>query len=411
MAKRKSQRQLQGEVELNYKQLARQRHEKKQRQRVLVAVGVFSAVIVTILLVAIISEFVVKPGQPVAAVDSVEISTKRFQERVRLERALIIDRFLQFSDLFGVEQAYSFSGVAQLSEPELIGEQVLNSLVEEVLVRKGADDMGIQISEDELWIFMEEREGFYREGTPTPMPTSTPRPTATPITPTDVIPTPFPSATALPLPTVVTEDAFQDLYQEQLRSWQVIGVGEDTYRETIEVYLLTTKVRDRLIEEVPSKADQVEFDALFFLTRDEADQYLVQLDSGEISFKELLDDLRVNLDDDIDARSISWLPADELATNYGAAIVGVVFSLEIGEYSGVMQTGDERFVLLQVTGHEERELSDSSLQAQGDALFSAWLEELREGADILKYDLWMDRVPADPELDPRLLVPTPSPAL
>lgn len=411
MAKRKSQRQLQEEVTLNYKQLARGRREKKQRQQVLIAVGAVSFVIVAILIVAIVSELIVKPGQPVAAVDGVEISTKRFQERVRLERALIIDRYLQFSDLFGVELASDYSGAAQLSEIELVGEQVLESLVEEALIRQGAQELGIQVSEDEVWVFLEERDGYYRNGTPTPMPTSTPRPTATPITPTDVIPTPLPSATASPLPTVVTEDAFKDLYREQTRSWEGIGVGEETYRETIETYLLTTKVREYLLEEVPRQADQVQFDVLFFVTQEEANQYLAQLDAGEVSFEELLDDLRVNMEDDIEARSLSWLPADELESNYGAAIAELAFSLEIGEYQGALATEDGRFAILQVTGHEERELSDSSLQAKEDGLFADWLEALREGAEILRYDRWKDRVPADPALDPRLLTPTPMPTV
>ena len=404
MAKRKSQRKK--ETALTHKQLARSRVEKKERRNIFIAVGVIAAIVVIIMLVGLVSELIIKPGQPVARVDGVEITTAQFQERVRFERARTIDLIEEYADLFGVEQVYGIAG--QLNEYETIGEQVLDGMVDEILVRQSAADLGFQVSDDEVTQLLEEQEGYYRYGTPTPLPSRTPFPTPTPISPTETVPTPLPTPTLRPIPTAVTQNAFEDAYRGQLRLFRRANVGEDVYRAAVELQLLTNQVREYLAQDLPLEAEQVDLDMLYFATEEEANVYLARLEAGE-SFEILLDEARADAEDGVSSRTFLWTPYDELAEQVGSMVATLAFTLEVAEYSRVIEMEDGQFALLQITGHEERELSASILNRQEDQAYTTWLEGLREAAEIEKYEYWVNRVPRTPALDPQKLVPTPTP--
>ncbi len=405
MTKRRKQRQIQEEVALSHKQMARARLEKKHRQRTMLAIGSVMAVIVAILLVGMINELIIKPGQPVARVGDVEISTAAFQERVKLERHQTIALIEEYAALFGVEQVYSIA--AQLDEYELVGEQVLNGMVDETLIRQGAVELGITVSPAEVSQVIEEQVGYYRAGTPTPAPTFTPRPSPTPITPTGTVATPLPPITPRPSPTAVTEAAFNTLYQDQVRGLRRSGVDERTYRAAVELQMLVDKVREKLSVDQPTVADQVQLDVIYFATQEDANGFLDRLLSGE-AFDDLIAEARANTEDEITAGTVSWTPFEELSGRFDAATAQIAFSLEIGGYSQVVRTVDERFAILQVTDHEEREISSGTLQTREEQLFNSWLEGLRAAASIEVFDTWRNRVPRTPELDIRTLIPTPT---
>ncbi len=416
MAKRKRRQAREDSVQ-SYKELARARREGKARRRLLVAVAAVSAVVVGILLAGIINELAVKPSQPVAKVGEAEITTAEFRERVHLERALIIDQFFELADLYGLDVAYQFSGIGQLYEASPsglsdryieFGEAVLDSMVDEALIRRGAAEMGVSVAEEKVSQLVEEREGYYRRGTPTRPPTSTPWPTPTPITSTNAAPTQAPTLTPRPSPTVVTQAGFDQLYQERLRELRRAGAGEEVYRATLEIRLLEERVRERLMEDVPLEADQVEFDLLSFASADDADGYLPRLDAGE-SFDNLMEEARSDPEDGFNAASVPWTTLGDLSQRVGNVISVVAFSQEVGAYSRVVESPEGDRVILRVTAHEVRELSDGARRSMENDLYSDWLEGLREATVMEKYDYSRDRVPRDPRLDRTRLIPTLTP--
>jgi parvulin-like peptidyl-prolyl isomerase len=403
MAKRKQQRKEKAESTLTYKQLARQRIERKHRRRMLFASAGLAALVTVILAVAVVNELVIKPGQPVATVNDTNITTEQFQERVRLERSQTIEQILQYAQIFGVEQVTSFA--AQLDDYEAVGEQVLDQMADEVLIREGATELGVSVSEDEALQYLEEQVGYYRNGTPTPAPTLTPLPSPTPIT--ETVTTPAPTRTPLPTPTVVTEEAFNQFFQQQLDLLKQIEVSRQTYLDFIETQLLVDKVRTRLMEGEPVEAEQVEAEVLIFTNEDDVNAYLERLQSGE-SFDDLMAAARENTEDDINASNIPWTPREELAAQYNQEAADIVFSLAVGERSDVIATPDGQYLIFYVTGHEERPLGASTLRTREDRIFNDWLTGLRDAAEITKYDYWRNRVPHVPALDPRALIPTPT---
>lgn len=397
----KQQRKEKTEDTLTYKQLARVRVEKRHRRRMLIASAALAAVITIILLVAVINELVIKPGQPVASVGDTVITTEQFQERVRLQRSQTIQLILQYADIFGVEQVYGIA--AQLDDYETVGEEVLDTMVDEVLVREGAVELGASVDDGEVSRYLEEGAGYYRDGTPTPVPTLTPAPSATPIT--DTIATPAPTRTPLPTPTLVTEESYNEVYGQQLDALKQIGVSEETYLDVLEFQLLVDKVRDRLMEGQPVEAEQVEADVLVFTNEADVTSYLERLQSSE-SFENLVAEARENSEDEINTSSITWTPREELSESYSPEAADIIFSLAIGEYSEVIVSADEQYLIFYVTGHEQRPLGASTLATREDNRYNDWLAGLREAVEVVKYDRWRNRVPKEPVLDQRYLIPT-----
>ncbi len=70
----------------------------------------------------------------------------------------------------------------------------------------------------------------------------------------------------------------------------------------------------------------------------------------------------------------------------------------------------ERYLIVQVSGRQERPLSDSARRGAEEELLSNWLE-LQKQVDVEIFERWRTNVPRQPLLDSRFLVPpTPAPA-
>ena len=404
MAKRKRQIEQEKAVQTP-KDLARARREKKARRQAILAIGGVSAVVVIILLVGIIMELMIKPGQPVAIVNGTEITTEEFKEQVRFQRAQMISMIEQIATFYGVE--YAASASTQLDEYETIGEQVLDSMIDEILIRKGAAELGISVAEERVSVYLEEAEGYYRDGTPTPIPTLTPWPTSTPITPTQITATPAPTRTPYPSPTVVTEDSFQESYNNQVSDFRKDNIKEETYRQSIQFQLLIEGIQEKLVEDIPDDVEQVQLDLLVFTSEEMADEYFTRMLAGEL-FDDLYLEISVSEDETIGATSTSWMPIDELATRWGNEVANMAFSLDVGNYSNKLPAVDDQFVIFNLTGKEVRELSASSISNLKDTYYNQWLEGLKEQATIEKMDIWKNRVPKQPTIDQRTLIATPT---
>jgi len=420
MAKRIQQREQQAQIAREQKQLARARVERQYRRRTMIIGAAIMAVVLTILVVAVVNELVIKPGQPVATVNGVDITTEEFQKQVRFQRSQTLNMAYQYAEMFGVEQVYGI--LNQLEDTEVMGEGVLDGMIDEVLIRDAAAELGLSVSDEDVSRHLEEQLSFYRDGTPTPAPTNTPRPTATPIT--DTVATAVPTRTPLPTPTLVTQDAFDEMYQEQLQMFKQDNVDEDTYLTYIQFQLLVDKVREHLMADVPAEADQVQLEVLSFnnveagigedgteVSGNEAEalaaEYYQRLGAGE-PFEDLVADARAVFTDAVEMTTVAWTPLEELASRYDQDTAELAFSMEVGEYSNVIVTLDSVYLIMQVTGHEVRELSSGTLSTRENNLFTEWLEGIRASAEIEKHDIWHNRVPQDPEIDLARLQPTPT---
>src|SRR5688572_13449205 len=213
--------------------------------------------------------------EPVAKVNGVTVTTGEWQERVRFQRSQMLNMYNQYMTYqqFGMDVTQQLQQIqGTLAAPEILGQQVLDQMSDEILIRQEAEKRGISVSKEEVDTYFKETFGFVPDGTATPTitptefafptlsseqltifpstpteaSTSTATPTGTPdaaTTPTATATTAPPTPTAVPelptaSPTAYTLEGFQKDYDEMVKSFAGNDVSERTIRSIYEADLL-----------------------------------------------------------------------------------------------------------------------------------------------------------------------------
>lgn len=437
------------------KHLARMERERLQRRYILIGSLAVVIIVVGLLAYGIIESTVLQPRQPVATVGDEKIRTGDFQARVRFQRRQLIQQYLslyQNMQLFGSDQqtqAFFQQNLNQIQmqlEPQTLGQETLNAMVDEVLIRKEAEKRGITVSQEEVDQRIQEEFGFFPGGEP---PTSTPYPTdvptstlsalqlsllpptatlpantatatgsvdltstpevtgtsvppestpATPspsptLTPTGPTPTPLPS----PTPTEYTLEKFQEDYKQAVSSLEKeVNFNEADLRALISADILRQKVMEAITADVPHEQDQVW--ARHILVADEATakQVLERLDAGE-DFATLAAEFSTDESNKNTGGDLGWFPLGTMVSEFEK----VAFNLPIGQISDPVQT-TFGWHIIQVLGHEMRTLPFSEYQQLQQTKFDEWLQEKRTEANPQLNDTWQERIPTEPTLPPEL---------
>jgi hypothetical protein len=442
MAKRRNeqeeaQRQSRKEV------LLARRRERHTRQVRLAVAGIVGLLLI-VLVIAIVSEYAIKPGQPVALVNGEEITTAEFQDRVRFQRAQLILGIEDLSETFGGDvglvQQYAGQQMQLLvGDPVSLGQFVLDDLIDETLIRQAAESRGITVGDDEVQEAIEESFNFFDGGLPTPVPTATetvvPTPSLTPIPTaviTEVLPTntPFPTATLgptttpFPTSTPVSATAFAEDYDDMIRRYRALGVSEETYRSAIRGQLYQEKFLDALAveEEMAEEEEHASAYIISFDTEDEAAEALEQIEAGDFlsvwnAIRSTPADPEAEEPRTASAREILWRTRDNYEATVGESVAAAVFELELettGDIiveEGATEEEADQYYLVQVTGREVRPLGEGALQNKKQELLTTFVEGQRTSG-VETFERWRLRVPQRPELDPSFLeAPTPAPTI
>ena len=361
------------------KQMAhREREQKLQKTLVWVTIGVVG-LIVLIMGYGLVTEVVIKAGKAVASVDGANIVAREYQHRLYYER-LLARRELDFyqSYLYQLDpnnpetqdlyQQFQYSAASlenQLGEnmATLFGKQVLDSVIEEMLVRKEAEARGLALDADAVQLRLEQMLGYDRNATQT-------------VTDTTEIQS--------------YDELYSDLRENILKASRF---SEADFLAMVEAGVLKDSVELVLSGDVITVADQVE---TIFLTTDNEEDALVfqqRIQEGEPA-ESLLEEFN---SDEITATagySLPWLPLGYLGTQLGEEIEKVAFKTPVGRASVPTLANDGQYYVIYVIGHEERELSESLLdQARADK-YTAWLEQQMQ--ERVEYLAWPDAVLTEP---------------
>ncbi len=414
------------------KHMARLEREQRQRRIIIIATSAVVIVVVALIAYGIISEVYLKPRQPVAVVNEDEISTQDFQSMVRFNRQQLVDNALntfQFMQMFQDSPETQASFVNQISQiqsqlsPSLVGQQTLDQMVDDLLIRQEAQRRNITVSDDEVDQAFQEALGYFPGGIPTSTPTLVSLPTSTlsalqktlvPPTPTltatsspTVTATLVPTATATEIPTITptslptltptayTFEAYQEQYQEIVTNFEEsINFSENELRAILESQLYIQKVQDSVLQELDTSPVEEQVWARHILVEDEptADLVINRLEHGE-SFCDLASEFSSDTSNKDRCGDLGWFGRGVMVPEFENA----AFSLEIGETSNPVET-QFGWHVIQKLGHEERPLSDAEYQGVKDQSFSAWLTDLRETSVIEINDNWILIVPEEPDL-------------
>ena len=357
-----------------------------------------AVVVIGVLTYGFVKENIVKARESVATVGSTPIATAEFQSRVRFTRLQLNN---ELGYLFQQQQAldptnpdvqfyleYIQGNIRDLQSqlaPEnalILGEEALEQLIQEELVRQEAARRGITVSSEELDTEIEQFFGYDRNPV---MPTIA-LSTTLPVTPTDAL-------EPEPTPTQMTEQDFRQRYDNFIKNMRDINVTEKLYRSWVEVTLLQEKLQEQLVEETPTTADQVKLRYISVDDEQRASEVAARWDAGE-DYEVLLSE--VQEDEEIRAygSEVDWLPRDALERRFDADLAEMIFSMPVGERSAPILSQDtNEYTIIEMLGHEERELDLYYRQQMATEAFQEWLEAQQV---LVQRGTYRDRVPTDP---------------
>ena len=208
--------------------------ETRLQQLVIGGIAVLVGLLVLFIVGGILWEQVLVPRQTVATVNGEDITISEFQERVRLERLIINQRFyndipflvsngiIQNPDQILQQEPYATYWSEITAQPELLGSRVLDDMINEQIIRQQAEELGVTVDEEAVDERIEQFFNFSpetddaaaageEEAEATEEATEEPEPTATEVvyvspTPSST-PTETPQPTPTPLPAEDEEDA------------------------------------------------------------------------------------------------------------------------------------------------------------------------------------------------------------
>lgn len=405
--------------------------QKEERQKRIIIIGTIVVLVAVLGLVAygIFDLKVLQPRKSVIRVEDRTVKVTEYKQRVRYRRFQMINQavqLVQFSQSMGSNaQAMGYFQqqlvqiAQQLNQPNSIGEQVNQALVDELIILEEAEKMGISLSDEEFEKELQGVFGYYPDGTPTPtatleiLPTSTLSPqqlTLVPDTPTPggeeggeetaVTPTPTtadqsgePTATPMIRPTEYTQEQFETNYQEALTNLkEQADLEEETFRNLVRGFLIRERVQEEVTSDVKRTQEQVWARHILVEDEETAQEVLSKLEEGE-SFAALAEEYSTDPSNNTRGGDLGWFGRGSMVP----AFEEVAFSLEVGETSEAVET-QFGWHIIQVLGHEERTIPANTYQQMVQQEFQSWLAEKREEYDTEIADDWQRYVPSEPNL-------------
>ncbi|MGD8406568.1 MAG: peptidylprolyl isomerase [Anaerolineales bacterium] len=409
------------------KHIARLERERRQVRLIKIIAVVIVAAVVLIIGYGLLDQYYLQPLQPVAEVNGEKITTKEFQARVVLQRNDLLNQYMLYQQYqqFGMDVSNQLSQVElSLNTPSVVGQQVMDYMIGEALIRQEAERRGITVSEAELEKFTQSQFQFFPDGSPTPTitptavdityptlspeqlelvtvtpvptegPTVTPPPTptldpeSTPEATPTTAPTPLPTATATPY----TLEGYQSRLDDVIANMKEIGLTESQYRRLFETGLLRQKLIEEVTTDLPKEEEQVWARHILVPDIETANEVIQRLNNGE-DFGELARELSEDSGSAANGGDLGWFGKGQMVPEFEQA----AFNLEVGEISEPIES-QFGFHIIQTLGKTTVPLSADALDQARQTEFENYIDQLREEADITIYDYWVDRVPTSPNL-------------
>ena len=161
---------------------------------------------------------------------------------------------------------------------------------------------------------------------------------------------------------------------EALSKWQSEhGYSEQAFRSALRRAAESAWMRDRIISNVPSTAEQVHVQQILLYNLETAQSFLLQLNGGA-DFDELA--LRA---DPQTRGDLGWVPRGYLLNRQ---VEDIVFGLEAGQYSDVVTTDVGFHILRTLARDPSRTLSPDAYLALQELALRNWIEEQKGQADV-----------------------------
>ncbi len=430
------------------KHLARKQKEERQVKTALTITGIIIAIVLFLLAYVLIDNYIVKPNTVVARVGETEIKAKQFQSNTKYSRLNMINQANQYVSYFGeygIEAARNM--VLQLSDPTVVGETVLNQLIDEVIIREEAEKRGISVTDEEVEALMREQFNFYPDGTLTPTVTTTPvytptwssaqivlidptatftpfpEPTSTPegweptasepeseattdveVAPSEetsveeeTTPTPVPSIT--PTPTPYTTRLFSKDVQSYYDYVGTYGITKSDIENILRMGLLRDKLVADITKDLEPFEEQVWVRHILVEDQETAEEVIGRLDAGE-SWNSLAVEYSTDESNKNNGGDLGWIGPND---SYDPDFLDGAFALdELGQISEPVQS-QFGWHIIQLVTKANNPIDSYAFDQLKQTHFNDWLAEIRASrSDIETESVWTEFAPDLPAVPQEL---------
>jgi len=162
---------------------------------------------------------------------------------------------------------------------------------------------------------------------------------------------------------------------EALSAWKSgHGYTEQSFWSALKRAAEAAWMRDKILTNVPSTAEQVHVQQILLYNQDTAQSFLTQLNGGA-DFDELA--LRAN---PLTRGDLGWVPRGYLLE---PTIEEAVFVLEVGQHSEVITTGMGFHIVRVLARDPQRPLSPDAYLSLQELALKEWIEQQRQQANIV----------------------------
>ncbi len=390
----------------NKKFLAQKQKEDLQKRIIIISTIAVLAIVFGLIVYGVLDRYVFTAKQTIISLEGETIKADEFEQQVRWQRRsqiIEIDQILTYiQQLGGTPEIVSYfeqqltSAVTHLQQPLLIGQEVIQMLSEDIILRVEAQKLGIEITADQMDRELQEAFGFYIDGTPTPAATLD----LSGITDEDQEDgetaddqsSPDPTATPLLIPTEYTEELFNSNYEGFVESLKSDGIKEKTVRDIITMALIRQEVWEAVTADVDQTQEQVWVQHILLADEETALEVLEKLAAGE-KFEDLAAEYSSDLSNADSGGDLGWFARGQMVAPFEEA----AFALETGEISDPVQT-DFGWHILKSNGKEDRLLDNNAYEQLRNQVFSDWFAEKEAQYQPEIHENWAKYVPSEPSL-------------
>ena len=391
----------------NKKFIAQKQKEDLQKRIIIITTIAILAIVFGLIVYGVLDRYLIAPKQTVISLEGETIKADEFEQQIRWQRRSRIFEIEQilmtYQQLGGSPEIFAYFEsqldllIEQLEQPLLIGEEILQGLSQELIIRVESQKMGIEITEAQIDRGIQEAFGFFIDGTPTPEATldlQDPEEDDTGSPADDG--TGDPTATPLLVPTEYTEELFNNNYQEFVDSLKDYGIREQTVRDIILMSLIRLELWEIVTSDVEQTQEQVWIQHILVEDEETALEVLEKLDAGE-AFEDLAQEYSLDTSNADNGGDLGWFSRGRMVPAFEKA----AFALTVGEISNAVQT-DFGWHILKSNGKEERLLDITEYEGLRNQAFSEWLFEKETQYQPEINENWKRFVPSEPSIPPNL---------
>ncbi len=414
---------------LHKKHVARLQREQQQGRIILYTFFGILAAVVLLLIYGWLDIRYFQANRPVAKVGDTKILVKDFEPRVRLQRQQLLSQYNLYSQYqqFGMDVTAQLQQIeGSLNQPTIVGQTVLDQMINEELIRLEAAKRGITVDQAELDEAVKTAFNYFPNGTPsptvtptlvtlpnapaeafavvtkTPPPTNTPAPTSTsesaPTATATIAPSATPTATAgptsTPEPTATpyTLEGFQTELDAANGRMVKLGFDDDIFRKFFEAQLLETKLREVIAADVATTQTQVWARHILVADEQAAKDIIVRLQAGE-DFATLAQQLSTDTGSGLNGGDLGWFGTGAMVPEFETA----AFALENpGDITTAPVQSDFGYHIIQLIAKQDRPLTADQYETAKQKAFADWLTVAKEEYGVETFDIWQSRVPNEP---------------